>query len=241
MQTARVFVNLRDESRRAASSPRIYRISTNYGGIEMKMNWTMLKGVLAVIVIVGAVLWAVDSLRTSTYSGADLSFAVGDGMVALTNPSDQAIPVQLNSTRNFTVVASTIEGVSGASTRQGTGSSLANLFEFALPPGESEFRVTRSSGTTGVVTFVAASAENLMATTQPLNDLNYRATLIAMAVVIVAALYFLSSLSEHRWFYALRGKTAPLPQPLVSPPVGGQGESIRAYGDNRADRSHDQT
>jgi hypothetical protein len=207
----------------------------------MKMNWTMLKGVLAVIVIVGAVLWAVDSLRTSTYSGSNLTFAVGDGMVVLTNPSDQAIPAQLNSTRNFTVVSSTIEGVSGASVRQGTGSSLTNLFEFALPSGESEFRVVRSSGATGVVTFAATTAANLVATTQPLSDINYRTTLIAMVVVILVALYFLSSLSEHRWIYVLRGKAAPLPQPLVSAPVGGQGESIRAYGDNRADRSHDQS
>ncbi len=207
----------------------------------MKMNWTMLKGILAVIVIVGAVLWAVDSVRTSIYSGANLSFTVGEGMVALTNPSDQAIPVQLNSTRNFTVVASTIADVSGPSVRQGTGSSLTNLFEFALPPGESEFRVIRSSGAAGVVTFAATTAANLVATTQPLSDINYRTTLIATGVVILVALYYVSSLTEHRWFYAVRGKAVPVPQPLVTAPVGGQGESIRAYGDNRADRSHDQS
>lgn len=207
----------------------------------MKINWTMLKTILALVVIVGAVLWAVDSLRASTYSGANLNFEVGDGVVALTNPSDQAVPVQLNSTRNFTVVSSTIAGVSGASARQGTGSSLTNLFEFGLPPGESEFRVVRSSGATGVVTFAATTAANLVATTQPLSDTDYRATLIAMVVVILVALYYLSSLSEHRWLYALRGKAAPVPQPLVPAPVGGQGESMRAYGDNREDRSHDQS
>ncbi len=198
----------------------------------MKINW---RGLIALAVIAVALFWAVDSVRSRSYSGTNLNFAIGSGPVTVTNPSDEAIPVQLvgTGTRSFSVTT-TLEGVSDASTREGTGRNTTQLLAFALPPGASEFTVARGAN----VNFVADTDTNLAATVQPQSESMARTTVIVAAVVILGALFYISRMNRHRWIGPMRRREAA--QSLAeSAPVGhGQGRAIRSYGDNRADISN---
>jgi hypothetical protein len=168
----------------------------------MKINW---KVVVALVVIIGIGFWTVESVRSRSYSGTDLNFGIGSGTVMLTNPSDEAVPAQLVSTgtRAFTV-SSTIEGVSGSSTRQGTGRNITQLFEFALPPGVSEFTVVRGAN----VNFATNTETTLEATVQSLDENTSRNTIIAAAGIILMALFYISHINGHRWISASRRKAA---------------------------------
>lgn len=168
----------------------------------MKIKW---KALVALAVIALALFWAVDTVRSRSYSGTDLNFGIGSGTVTLTNPSDEAVPVQLvgTGTRAFTV-SSTIEGVSGSSTRQGTGRNITQLFEFALPPGVSEFTVVRGAN----VNFATNTETTLEATVQSLDENTSRNTIIAAAGIILMALFYISHINGHRWISASRRKAA---------------------------------
>ncbi len=166
----------------------------------MKINWRIL---VAIALMLAALVWVVDSLRPRSYSGANLRFGVGSGPVMVTNPSDEAIPVQLvgGGTRSYTV-SSTIEDVAGTSTREGSGRNLTNVFSFMLPSGVSEFTVVRGTD----VNFVADTSNELEATVQPQGAGEARTTVIIGAVVILGALFYISRLNEHRWMSAMRRK-----------------------------------
>lgn len=168
----------------------------------MKVNWRVL---LAVVLVVGALVWMVDSLRPRSYSGANLRFGIGSGPVTVTNPSDEPVSVQLvgGGTRSYSV-SSTIEGVSGSSTREGSGRNLTNVFSFMLPSGVSEFAVTRGTE----VNFVASTESNLEATVQPLGASEARTTLIVGIVVVLGALFYISNTNGHRWISPSRRKAA---------------------------------
>ena len=125
----------------------------------MKINWKVL---VALALMVGVIAWTVNSIRSTSYSGANLSFSTGTGTVTMTNPSSESIPVRLTAASNrFFSVSSTIDGVPRSSTR-GDG---ASLIEFELPPGVSEFTVVRGSD----VTFTAETDTNLEATVHAAN------------------------------------------------------------------------
>ena len=202
----------------------------------MKINW---KSLIALAVIAVALFWAVDSVRSRSYSGSNLNFGIGTGSVMVTNPSDAPIPVRLvgTGTRAF-AVSSTIEGVEGSSTRQGTGRNITQLFEFALPPGSSEITVVRGTN----VNFVTGADTSLEATVQPQNTTEARTILIIAAVVIGGALFYFSHINGHRWIGPLRRQAAAQQAAkLVSESAAaghGQGRTIRSYGDNRADISN---
>lgn len=197
---------------------------------------TYLKVFVSLVVIIGALYWAVNSLSTRSYAGTDLNFDVGAGAVTVTNPSDVPVPVQLVSpgSRVFSVT-STIAGVSGSSATQGTGSDRTQLFEFAPPSGVSQFTVTRGTG----VSFVMTAPTRLDISVQPLSENDTRTTIIATVVVIVGALYYISKATGHRWIARLRQQvaTAPVVQPVVQSAFAAQGTEVRAYGDNRTDVS----
>lgn len=194
-----------------------------------------LKIVLASLIILGTIFWATDSIRSRSYSGTNFSFVVGRGAVTVTNPSTQPVPVQLTSTgsRSFSVL-STIEGVSGPSIKQGTGSS-SQLVEFSLPFGVNEFTVVRGSTTASNVNFVASPPTRLDITAHPLNAAEFRTTLIVAAIIILVALFYISHVTNHRWINILRGKKISIDdtQPSFVVADGGQGAAARAYGDNR--------
>jgi hypothetical protein len=151
---------------------------------QMKSN---LKVIIALALIVVVIFWAVDSVRQRSYSGDNLSFAVGNGPVTVMNPSDEAITVQLVSpeTRAF-AVSTAIEGAAGTSAREGTGREAVHLWEFELPSGVSEFTITRGKN----VTFTAIPSTDLEATVQPVNAGDARNTLIAAVAAVVALLYY---------------------------------------------------
>jgi hypothetical protein len=166
------------------------------------INW---KALVALVVIIGVAFWAVDSVRTRSYSGSDLNFGVGSGQVTVTNASNEPVPVQLmgTGTRTFSI-SNTIEGVTGSSTRSGTGRNTTQLFEFELPPGVSEFTVGRGTD----VNFVANTDTNLEATVQPFDESTSRNNVIVAVVVILGALFYISHLNGHRWISASRRKDA---------------------------------
>lgn len=200
----------------------------------MNINWKFFKAALAGVVIVGAIFWAVGSVLPHSYIGTNLDIDLGSGPVTVTNPSDQPVPVQLvgAGTRSFTV-SSTIEGVSGASTRQGSGSTSTQLLEFELPSGVNEFAILRGAN----VNLVVNSQTRLEATVQPMNTSEVNTTLIAAAVIVFGSLFYISHTFEHRWIGVLRGKKAVTPDltPVVETAASRQGRTTRSYGDNRAD------
>src|SRR5690349_2799016 len=125
-----------------------------------------LKVVVALVVIAGALFWAVDSVRTRIYSGTDLNFSVSQGTVTATNAQDIPVAAQLMSpgTRTFSV-STTVAGASGSSTGQGTGTSTKQVIELALPSGVSQFTVTRGTN----VSFVTSATTKLAVSVQPLS------------------------------------------------------------------------
>ena len=163
----------------------------------MKFNWKVL---VAVAVIALTVFWVVDSMRSRSYSGTNLNFGIGRGPVTLTNASEEPVLVQLiaSGTRPFTV-STTIEDVFGSSTRQGSGRDTTQLFELASPPGMIEFTVARGTS----VNFMANAVTQLDATVQLLSESETSTTLIAAAVVILAALFYIARTTRYNWMSSL--------------------------------------
>ena len=194
----------------------------------MKFNWKVAAG--AVVIIAVSVL-AFSITRSTAYSGANLNFGVSGGPVTVTNPSDEAIPVQLvgSGARNF-AVSSNIEGVAGNSTRDGSGASATQTFLFDLPPGESQFSVERGNG----VQFVAATDTVLEAVSSPMTSDQMRTTLIVAGLAVLAALFYMSSATNHQWLNTIRGKPQFVPVPVAAD--DGHGRASRSYGDNRAEQ-----
>lgn len=197
----------------------------------MKINF---KALIALGLVIVAGFWLVTSVRTSSYNGANLDFAIGTGDVTVTNPSDSAVPVQLvgTGTRPFTI-SKTIAGVEGSSTRQGTGSATTQLFEFELPPGTNTFSVVRGANLRLV------SDARLEASVDPLSESEARTTMIIAAIVILGGLFFASRATEHRWMSALRRKPAPVEVPASlsgdtkpGTAASNRGRDGRAYSDS---------
>jgi hypothetical protein len=205
----------------------------------MKLNWKILKVLFAFAIIMVMLFWAVNTVRPRSFDGTGLNFSIGEGTVSVTNPSEQTALVQLvgSGSRTFRV-ASTIEGVSGSSIRQGSGSSSTQLFEFGLPPGSSEFTVSRGTD----VNFVANTTTMLHANVNPVSDGTFKAAVIATIVVVLGSLYYASNATDHSWISWLRSQFASIediskddtaPHQPVSI-AGGQGRARESYGDNRA-------
>jgi len=194
----------------------------------MKSNWKVL---LALVLIVGVSYLAMNSVLPRSYSGSALNFGIGSGTVTVTNPSTESIPAQLvGKTRSFRV-SSAIEGLSGAPTREGSGTSATYVMEFALPPGETEFSITRGSN----VSFVTTTETRLEATVLPASVSSARTTVVVAAVVVLGSLFYISHTTGHRWIKILRRQETSVPvlKPVPVSAVAGQGQGYRPYGDNR--------
>jgi hypothetical protein len=163
----------------------------------MKINWKVL---VALTLMVGAIALAAYSIRSKSFDGANLNFEVGSGMVTMTNPSTNPIPVKLANTsiRSFSV-STTIDDVPSISVRDGERPNVINLIEFELPPGVSEFTITRGSE----VSFIADTTTNLEATVQAAN---ISTKIQLLAVFLLGALFYMSYTTEHRWIYKLLGR-----------------------------------
>ena len=169
----------------------------------MKFNWRIL---VALVLVGGGIYLAMEATRLSSYTGKNLSFAVGSGPVTMTNPSNESIPVRLVSAemRSFSV-SSPSSGVSGASTRSGSGRSTTYFFEFELPPGVSVFTVVHGTN----VNFVATTETTLKAAVQPLSEYDAQTIMLAAAVVVLGALFYISHTTGHRWIGILRRQELP--------------------------------
>ncbi len=199
----------------------------------MKINWKIL--IAAALMVIVAV-WAVDSLRPRSYSGTDLNFAVGRGTITVNNPSDTALPVQLTGTgtRIFTV-QSQDEALRGSSARQGSGRNVNQLLDFTLPTGLSTFTIVNGSG----VNLVATSTVLLEATVQSMSGSESTTVLAVTVVVLLGAAFYIFRASGRSLTDPLQRRSpVPATMPTVSTgTTGGQGQALRAYGDNRADIS----
>jgi hypothetical protein len=179
----------------------------------MKFNWKVLIGL---VVLVGAIFWGVDSVRTRSYSGNDLNFGVGSGPVTVTNSTDAPVPAQFTST----------------GTRPFSVTSASQLFAFDVPPGVTELLVV-SRGT--AVNFVADTDTRLDVVVQPLMPSEAQTTLIAAAVVALGALFFVSRATGHSWIKRFRPAKVVVPVEPTTPavPAGNpnMGRDGRMYSD----------
>lgn len=201
----------------------------------MKLNGKTVKVVLAFVIVIGIIFWAVDSNNPRSYAGTNLQFGVGSGPVTMTNPTNVAAAAQLVAagSRPFSV-SSTVEEISGSSTKQRVESKTSQLFEFVLPPGVSVFTVVRGTN----VSFESKAGAMLEATVQPISAGEARTNSLVAVVIVLGALFYISRATGHRWINTLRGQKTPAPvaQPLVGPSTL-KSTPIRAFGDNRADIS----
>jgi hypothetical protein len=198
----------------------------------VKFDTKQIRIALAVVLALGVVLWAFISMRSYSYADKTLTFGVGSGSVLVTNPSLLSVPAQIlgTGTRVFRVLSVT-DGIGGSSTRQGTGSSSTQVYDFALAPGETEFRVTQGAG----LNFNATADSSLQATINPLGESEARTTWIFALLVFAASLYYISHITQHSWIQRLRGQQTPTPEVTKvddSTDAGGQGRAPRSYGDN---------
>jgi hypothetical protein len=198
----------------------------------MKLNWKTLKIVFALVLIAGISYWAFTTLRPSVYSGTNLNFPIGHGVVSLNNPSSEPVTIQIlgTGTRGFRVM-NILDNTSVASTRVGSGSTGTQIFETSLPEGLSEFSVTGGTN----ISFLANSPSILEATIQNLNETEARAVMIFAALVIVGALFYIVRTTRDSWMPLIRPNTAETAtlSPLIET---AQGEAARSYGDNRKAR-----
>jgi hypothetical protein len=197
----------------------------------MKVNWKIL---IALVLLAMGIYFAVDSIRPHSYSGDNLSFPVGNGPVSVTNPSAESVLVQVIGTgvRSFSI-SSTIDGVSGSSTRRGAGRGVTQSFEFGLPPGTSEFTISQGRD----VNFVANTATTLEANIQPLGGSKAGTTLIVAIAIILGALFYISRANVYRWISALHREdfSTQDTQPIMVITDSGQDRESRVYVDNRVD------
>jgi hypothetical protein len=168
----------------------------------MKFNW---KALVAVAVIVAAIIWAATTVPGRSYEGTELDFSVGGGLIKVTNPSDSPVPVSLASSSpgTFSVFSDT-EGIAGRSSSQGSGRSANQLYEFEVPPGESEFTILRGAD----ISFVSNSETPLSIDIQPLNPTDTRNRLLTAGLIVAVALFYLSYANGHRWISAARRQKA---------------------------------
>jgi hypothetical protein len=196
---------------------------------EMRINWKVL---LALVLIVGVSYLAVNSIFPRSYSGSALNFAIGSGTVTVTNPSTESIPAQLVGNSGSYRVSSAIEGLSESPTRERTATSAIYLLEFELPPGETEFSLTRGTN----VSFVTTTETQLEATVLPASVSSARTTVVVAAVVVLGSLFYISRAMGHPWIHMLRRPKTSRTNliPVAEGAVAGPGQGYRPYGDNRA-------
>ena len=170
-------------------------------GVTMK---TKIKVVVAVLVIIAAGCWAFTSVRPISYTGSNIMFPVGSGHAIVTNPSNEAIPIEMRSgerVASFRITSAEL-GLSQSSKRQGTGREAYHSVSFEIPLGQTRIDVASGSG----VQMISRADTRIVAVVTPVAAGTIRWILILSGGVILWALYFMSAATEHRWIGALRGK-----------------------------------
>lgn len=168
------------------------------------------KLLIALLVIAGAAYWAYDATYTRMFDGRKLEFTVGNGStIVLTHNADDPLPVAFTSGSTFSMTAD-VSNLAGTASREGSGRRASYHFEREIPAGTTELRVARGSGIT-----VSIDAESpVEAIITPLNPSDARNTVIFAGVVVLAALFYISRLFQHRWFALIVRKVARNGRPL---------------------------
>jgi hypothetical protein len=161
---------------------------------------------IAVLIMIGAAYWGYTSTRSYTYGGTNIMFPIGSGHALVRNTGDAPIPIEMRSGERIASfrIVSTELGLSQASKRVGTGREAFHSMTFDLPPGQARVDVVSGSD----VRMIARGDTRIDATVVPVSTSTVRWILILSGGVIVWALYYISSVTGHRWIGALRGKTA---------------------------------
>ena len=168
------------------------------------MNRKRTKISIAVIITIAVALWVIITVRPHHYEGTDLDFAIGEGSVEITNPSE-AIPVRLvDSSSHAFKVFSESEDISGTSTRESNDGKTVQVFDFELPSGTTEFTVKGN----GNISFISNSATNLEATANPLTVAASRVRMAVLAVVVFVMAFYISRLYGHLWISEVRRQNA---------------------------------
>lgn len=197
----------------------------------MNINWKMIIGA---VVIAATVYLALGAVRPTTYSGLGLDFLVGRGAVTITNPSKDAVPVQLIGTGSsvFTLASQTA-GVAGSSVKQTVGSTSTQVLDFSQPSGATTFSVTKGNK----VKYVGGAETRLNASVDPVTADESRNIGIGAIVIILASLYYISAQNEHAIVRKLIRRELPVPVvvPVAEPAaaagnVGRDGRMYSNYG-----------
>jgi hypothetical protein len=93
-----------------------------------------------------------------------------------------------------------------------------------LPPGVSEFTVTRGTD----VNFVASADTRLEASAQATSADDAQTTLIVAAIVILGALFYMSNATGHPWMKLIRPEKVPAPIAPQSPDTEPQSPAAAA-------------
>ncbi len=159
---------------------------------------------IALLVIVGVVYWALTSVWPRNYSGSKIMFPIGSGSVVIKNLGNAPIPIELRNGEGGTLfrIASAELEITESPKRQGTGRTSYYTLPLELPSGQAQINVTRGSG----IQLISRSDTRIEATVTPMAASSTRWVLIAAGGVILWALYYISSVTEHRWLMNLRSR-----------------------------------
>jgi hypothetical protein len=167
---------------------------------------TKIQIAVALLVIVATAYFAFNWTRPLAYSGSGIMFPVGNGHVVITNTGSEPIPIEMRGvgrTTSFRVESPEI-GLAASSTREGSGRNAIYSVHFDLPPGQARIDVVRGSD----VALISRSDTRIEAVVTPRSANAIRWTLILSGGVILWALYYISSVTGHRWLQTLRGRRA---------------------------------
>lgn len=158
---------------------------------------TKIRILLAVVVIFGVSYWAINSVRTRSYSGARLDVEVGDGHIVVNNRGTEPVPVEMRTSGRTSTfrVSSTELDLLESSKRMGSGRGAYQGLTFELPPGEAQINVVRGTA----VRFTSSSNQRLDAVVTPKSAESVQGTMTFTGIVILVALYYISRTLEHRW------------------------------------------
>lgn len=164
----------------------------------------IIRMILAVAVIILTAAWSFNSVRQRNYSGSKFFFEIGNGYAVVTNPGQEAIPVEMRSQGRASTFAiqSTELSLRENARRTGSGRNAYYAVKFDLPPGQAKIDVTRGSN----VIFLSGSDQRIQATVTPLEQGSVRLNIGFATVVILAALYYISKLQDHQWVRAVSNK-----------------------------------
>lgn len=164
--------------------------------------------VLTLIVMVMVLFWAFSSTRQSSYSGENLNIPVGNGPTVITNDSSHVLTVQLaaSGTRSAFSITSPDAGIPTRATREGSGRNTRHFIDFEVPPGTTQFQVSRGNG----ITLTTTGQAPVQVVAAPLNEGEVQMTMIIAGVVILIGMVYLSHTTEHSWLKWIRASNITL-------------------------------